>query len=68
MRLLQATLRVLPEPPLKKTDEGEVLIVVALDERSSKPRLRIAVQDAAMRSRLKIPMFFAYDVIHGHQT
>lgn len=27
-----------------------------------------AFQDAAMRSRLKIPVFFAYDVIHGHRT
>ncbi|MEG0858833.1 MAG: beta-glucosidase BglX [Pseudomonas sp.] len=26
------------------------------------------MQDAAGRSRLKIPMFFAYDVIHGHRT
>ncbi|QBF28247.1 beta-glucosidase BglX [Pseudomonas tructae] len=26
------------------------------------------MQDAAMRSRLKIPMFFAYDVIHGNRT
>ena len=26
------------------------------------------MQDAAMRGRLKIPMFFAYDVIHGHRT
>src|SRR5471030_2862762 len=26
------------------------------------------MQDAAMRSRLKIPMFFAYDVIHGHRS
>ena len=26
------------------------------------------MQGAAMRSRLKIPMFFAYDVIHGHRT
>jgi beta-glucosidase len=26
------------------------------------------LQDAAMRGRLKIPMFFAYDVIHGHRT
>jgi beta-glucosidase len=26
------------------------------------------MQDAAMRSRMKIPMFFAYDVIHGHRT
>ncbi|VVO38743.1 Thermostable beta-glucosidase B [Pseudomonas fluorescens] len=27
-----------------------------------------AFQDAALRSRLKIPLFFAYDVIHGHRT
>lgn len=26
------------------------------------------MQDAALRSRLKIPMFFAYDVVHGHRT
>ncbi len=26
------------------------------------------LQDAAMKGRLKIPMFFAYDVIHGHRT
>ncbi|MBA1291542.1 beta-glucosidase BglX [Pseudomonas japonica] len=26
------------------------------------------MQDAAMNSRLKIPMFFAYDVIHGQRT
>lgn len=26
------------------------------------------LQQAATRSRLKIPMFFAYDVVHGHRT
>lgn len=26
------------------------------------------MQDAAQRSRLKIPMFFGWDVIHGHRT
>nr|WP_242411239.1 beta-glucosidase BglX [Pseudomonas knackmussii] len=26
------------------------------------------LQDAAMKSRLKIPLFFAYDVVHGHRT
>ncbi len=26
------------------------------------------MQDAALRSRLGIPIFFAYDVIHGHRT
>jgi len=46
-RLRQALLSLL-ENALHKTDEGEVLIVVALDERSSKPRLRIAVQDSGV--------------------
>ncbi|WP_407291454.1 beta-glucosidase BglX [Stutzerimonas zhaodongensis] len=26
------------------------------------------MQEAALRSRLKIPIFFAYDVVHGHRT
>lgn len=26
------------------------------------------LQEGAMRSRLKIPVFFAYDIIHGHRT
>lgn len=26
------------------------------------------LQEAATRSRLKIPIFFAYDVVHGHRT
>lgn len=43
---LRQTLLSLLENALKKTDEGEILIVVALDERSVKPRLRIAVQDS----------------------
>lgn len=33
----------------------------------SRPENR-PMQEAAMRSRLKIPMFFAYDVVHGHRT
>ncbi|PQP05156.1 hybrid sensor histidine kinase/response regulator [Pseudomonas frederiksbergensis] len=43
---LRQTLLSLLENALKKTEEGEILIVVALDERSAKPRLRIAVQDS----------------------
>ncbi|GJP71179.1 hypothetical protein CLOP_g2025 [Closterium sp. NIES-67] len=46
-RLRQALLSLL-ENALQKTDEGEVLIVVALDDRSTKPRLRIAVQDSGI--------------------
>src|SRR5690606_13140672 len=26
------------------------------------------LQEAALRSRLQIPIFFAYDVVHGHRT
>src|SRR3546814_17508458 len=44
-RLRQALLSLL-ENALKKTDEGELLTVVALDQRSNQPRLRIAVQDS----------------------
>ncbi|VVO01502.1 hybrid sensor histidine kinase/response regulator [Pseudomonas fluorescens] len=45
---LRQTLLSLLENALKKTAEGEILIVVALDERSAKPRLRIAVQDSGV--------------------
>ncbi|MFF7707711.1 response regulator [Pseudomonas sp. NPDC007930] len=44
-RLRQALLAML-ENALKRTDQGEVLIAVALDQRSGPPRLRIAVQDS----------------------
>ena len=43
---LRQTLLSLLESALKKTDEGEILIVVALEERSDPPRLRITVQDS----------------------
>ncbi|OZI30273.1 beta-glucosidase [Bordetella genomosp. 10] len=33
----------------------------------TRPDIRL-LQDAAVRSRLKIPLFFAYDVLHGHRT
>ncbi|ARP93375.1 beta-glucosidase BglX [Bordetella genomosp. 13] len=33
----------------------------------TRPGMRV-LQDAAMQSRLKVPLFFAYDVIHGHRT
>ena len=43
---LRQTLLSLLESSLKKTDEGEILIVVALEERNGPPRLRIAIQDS----------------------
>jgi signal transduction histidine kinase/CheY-like chemotaxis protein len=43
---LRQTLLALLENALKKTDEGEILLVVALDQRGGSPRLRIAVQDS----------------------
>ena len=44
-RLRQA-LSSLLENALKNTDHGEILLVVALDQRGEVPRLRIAVQDS----------------------
>ncbi|MGE8061270.1 response regulator [Pseudomonas sp. NPDC089547] len=44
-RLRQA-LSSLLENALKNTDQGEILLVVALDQRGETPRLRIAVQDS----------------------
>ncbi|MFK3773649.1 response regulator [Pseudomonas sp. NPDC089406] len=44
-RLRQA-LSSLLDNALKNTDQGEILLVVALDQRSDTPRLRIAVQDS----------------------
>ncbi|MFK0093779.1 response regulator [Pseudomonas sp. NPDC090592] len=44
-RLRQA-LSSLLENALKNTDQGEILLVVALDQRGEIPRLRIAVQDS----------------------
>lgn len=43
---LRQTLLSLLDNALKKTVEGEILMVVALDERAGQPRLRIAVQDS----------------------
>ena len=44
-RLRQALLSLL-DNALRKTEQGEVLLVVALDQRAGQPRLRIAVQDS----------------------
>ncbi|MEX6501543.1 response regulator [Pseudomonas sp. 25A3E] len=43
---LRQTLLSLLDNAFKQTDEGEILLVVALDNASGKPRLRFAVQDS----------------------
>jgi signal transduction histidine kinase/CheY-like chemotaxis protein len=43
---LRQTLLSLLDNAFKQTDEGEILLVVALDNSGAKPRLRIAVQDS----------------------
>jgi len=43
---LRQTLLALLDNAVKKTDQGEILLVVAVDQRGGSPRLRIAVQDS----------------------
>ncbi|MGE8496501.1 MAG: response regulator [Pseudomonas sp.] len=43
---LRQTLLSLLDNAFKQTDEGEILLVVAIDTGAAKPRLRIAVQDS----------------------
>ncbi len=74
---LRQTLLSLLENALKKTDEGEILLVVALDSRGGKPRLRIAVQDsgtpltpkerdALLHAELHSKNFLAASKVGGH--
>ena len=75
-RLRQTVLSLL-ENALKKTDEGEILVLVALDSRAGKPRLRIAVQDsgesisagereALLQAELHSKNFMAASKLGGH--
>ncbi|WP_268798157.1 hybrid sensor histidine kinase/response regulator [Pseudomonas huanghezhanensis] len=74
---LRQTLLSLLENALRKTDEGEILLVVALDSRGGKPRLRIAVQDsgtpltgkerdALLHAELHSKNFLAASKVGGH--
>ena len=75
-RLRQTVLSLL-ENALKKTDEGEILVLVALDSRAGQPRLRIAVQDsgeamapgereALLQAELHSKNFMAASKLGGH--
>ncbi|MCP1575319.1 beta-glucosidase [Herbaspirillum rubrisubalbicans] len=57
-----------PEMPAKKLAEELAAGRVGGTFNSVTRAENRPLQDGAMRSRLKIPMFFAYDVIHGHRT
>lgn len=74
---LRQTLLSLLENALKKTEQGEILLVVALDSRAGKPRLRIAVQDsgtpltpkerdALLHAELHSKNFLAASKVGGH--
>ena len=75
-RLRQAMLSLL-DNALKKTDHGEILLVVALDQRGESPRLRIAVQDcgeamqagerdALLQAELHSKHFLSSNKLGGH--
>lgn len=54
--------------PLAKINEEIAAGRIGGTFNSVTPHDNRSMQDAAQRSRLKLPMFFAYDVIHGHRT
>ncbi|MCY1273766.1 Beta-glucosidase BoGH3B [compost metagenome] len=54
-----------PKPVLQ--EEIRAGITGAVFNTVTRPGIRL-LQDEAMKSRLKIPLFFAYDVVHGHRT
>ncbi|MEX5588635.1 hybrid sensor histidine kinase/response regulator [Pseudomonas urmiensis] len=75
-RLRQA-LSSLLENALKNTEQGEILLVVALDQRADQPRLRIAVQDsgtampqaereALLQAELHSHQFLSSNKLGGH--
>jgi beta-glucosidase len=46
---------------IKNGEVGSILNMIVFDD-------KIPLQEAAMQSRLKIPLLFGLDVIHGHRT
>jgi beta-glucosidase len=46
---------------IKNGEAGSILNMIVFDD-------KIPLQKAAMQSRLKIPLIFGLDVIHGHRT
>ncbi len=46
---------------IKNGEVGSILNMIVFDD-------KIPLQEAAMQSRLKIPLIFGLDVIHGHRT
>ncbi len=65
-RLRQA-LSSLLDNALKNTDQGEILLVVALDQRSETPRLRIAVQDSGAPLPVAEREALLQAELHSHQ-
>lgn len=57
-----------PEMPAKKLMEEITAGRVGGTFNSVTRKDNRPLQEAATRSRLKIPIFFAYDVVHGHRT
>nr|AGS53666.1 periplasmic beta-glucosidase [uncultured bacterium contig00097] len=60
---------ILSEEVKEKFDKGLIGGVLDTYENAFTPKAAVKMQDLAMdKSRLKIPLLFGFDVIHGHRT